>query len=125
MKHWRKAAVAAAAMCIGASAAAQQVGDWVLSPWRGSRVLYPGVIESRSGTTVTVRFDDGSVESREASTVRFFDWEAGSRIACMWSDGRYYNAVIVWLGEDGYTMEIRYDQDGSTERTNTGKCRTR
>lgn len=120
-----KAALVAAAVCASAGATAQQVGDWVLSPWRGSRVLYPGVIESRSGSTVTVRFDDGSVESRQANTIRFFDWEAGSRVSCMWSDGKYYNAVIVSLAADGFTMQIRYDQDGSFETTNTGQCRTR
>jgi hypothetical protein len=120
-----KAILVAAAACASASAVAQQVGDWVLSPWRGSRVLYPGVIESRSGSVVTVRFDDGSVESREANTVRFFDWEPGSSIACQWSDGKWYPASIVSLSSDGYTMRIRYDEDGSLEDTNTGKCRTR
>lgn len=120
-----KAAIIAAAACVSSGALAQQVGDWVLSPWRGSRVLYPGVIEARSGTTVTVRFDDGSVESRQANTVRFFDWEPGSRISCQWSDGRWYNAVIVSLSNNGYNMTIRYDQDGSLEDTTTGSCRTR
>lgn len=113
------------AACLPASAIAQQVGDWVLSPWRGSKVLYPGVIESRSGTIVTVRFDDGSVESRPASTIRFFDWEAGSQISCQWSDGRWYDAIIISLSSDGYNMRIRYDQDGSLEDTTTGSCRTR
>ena len=125
IKSLSKAAIVAAAVCISAGAVAQQVGDWVLSPWRGSRVLYPGVIESRSGTTVTVRFDDGSIETRQTNTVRFFDWEAGSLVACQWSDGKWYNAVIVSLQSDGYTMRIRYDEDGSIEDTNTGRCRTR
>ena len=118
--------VIAAAIAMPAGALAQQVGDWVLSPWRGSPVLYPGVIEARNGTTVTVRFDDGSVETRQANTVRFFDWEPGSRIACQWAaDGRWYNAVIVSLSQDGFNMTIRYDQDGSLEDTTTGACRTR
>jgi hypothetical protein len=120
-----KAAIFAAAACVSSGALAQQVGDWVLSPWRGSRVLYPGVIEARNGSTVTVRFDDGSVESRQANTVRFFDWEPGSRISCQWSDGRWYNAVIVSLSSDGFNMQIRYDSDGSFENTTTGACRTR
>lgn len=120
-----KLALIAAVACVPTGAIAQQVGDWVLSPWRGSRVLYPGVIEARSGSTVTVRFDDGSVESRPANTIRFFDWEPGSRISCQWSDGRWYNAVIVTLTSDGYNMRIRYDQDGSLEDTTTGSCRTR
>ncbi len=129
MKNVQSAGTAALAMvmvCLASGAVAQQVGDWVLSPWRGSRVLYPGVIESRSGSTVTVRFDDGSVESRPANTVRFYDWEPGSRIACQWSgDGKWDNAVIVSLSSDGYGLRIRYDQDGSIEDTTTGSCRTR
>lgn len=124
-KSLAKAALVAAAACVSVGAAAQQVGDWVLSPWQGSRALYPGVIESRSGSVVTVRFDDGSVETRQANTVRYFDWEPGSSIACQWSDGKWYNASIVSLAADGYTMRIRYDQDGSLEDTSTGKCRTR
>jgi hypothetical protein len=126
MQKMARLGVVAAAICMPASAIAQQVGEWVLSPWRGSRVLYPGVIEARSGTTVTVRFDDGSVESRPANTVRFFDWEPGSRISCQWDvDGKWYNAVIVTLSDNGYNMRIRYDQDGSLEDTTTGACRTR
>lgn len=125
LKVFSKLALVAAVAAMPASAIAQQVGDWVLSPWRGSRVLYPGVIESRQGSTVTVRFDDGSFESRPANTIRFFDWEPGSRISCQWSDGRWYNAVIVSLSSDGYNMRIRYDQDGSLEDTTTGSCRTR
>jgi len=126
MQMMARLGLVAAAVTMPAGAIAQQVGDWVLSPWRGSRVLYPGVIESRSGTTVTVRFDDGSVESRQANTVRFFDWEPGSRISCQWAaDGRWYNAVIVSLSDNGYNMRIRYDQDGSLEDTTTGSCRTR
>lgn len=126
IKTLGRLAVLAAAASLPAGAIAQQVGDWVLSPWRGSRVLYPGVIEARSGSTVTVRFDDGSVETRQANTIRFFDWEPGSRISCQWAaDGRWYNAVIVSLSDNGYNMTIRYDQDGSLEDTTTGACRTR
>ncbi|WP_373487954.1 hypothetical protein [Blastomonas sp.] len=107
------------------AASAQDVGDWVLSPWQGSDVLFPGVIESRSGSVVTVRFDDGDVESRPADTVRPFTWTAGSKIACRWSDGEWYKATIRSISGDGYTMQIRYDDDGTVENTNTGRCRTR
>uniref|UniRef100_UPI00260659F9 hypothetical protein n=1 Tax=Sphingorhabdus sp. TaxID=1902408 RepID=UPI00260659F9 len=51
--------LAAVAFSLSSAALAQEVGDWVLSPWQGSREYYPGVIESRSGSVVTVRFDDG------------------------------------------------------------------
>lgn len=122
--------VTAAALTLGvimapATAIAQEVGDWVLSPWRGSDVYYPGVIESRSGTLVTIRFDDGDVETRQANTVLSFDWQAGSKIACAWSDGKWYNATIRSIAADGFTMQIRYDDDGTIENTNTGRCRTR
>jgi hypothetical protein len=125
VKTFAKATLIMAAAAVSTSAMAQQVGDWVLSPWRGSRVLYPGVIESRSGTTVTVRFDDGTSETRQASTMRVFDWQAGSRIACQWSDDQWYNAVILSLSSNGYNMRIRYDDDATVEDTTTGKCRTR
>lgn len=114
-----------AALALPAQAMAQEVGDWVLSPWRGSSVYYPGVVESRSGTLVTVRFDDGDVETRQANTVLPFDWQAGSRVACLWSDNKWYNAVIRTIASDGFTMQIRYDDDGTIENTNTGRCRTR
>ncbi|HSF64371.1 MAG TPA: hypothetical protein VLA78_08285 [Paracoccaceae bacterium] len=123
--HLRQALLAGIIAATPATAIAQQVGDWVLSPWRGSTVYYPGVIESRSGSVVTVRFDDGDVESRDASSVRAFDWRVGSRIACQWTDGDWYRATITWMGGDGYSLQIRYDDDGTIEDTSTGLCRTR
>ncbi|MDH4398242.1 hypothetical protein, partial [Sphingorhabdus sp.] len=113
------------AFSLSSAALAQEVGDWVLSPWQGSREYYPGVIESRSGSVVTVRFDDGSVETRQAYSVRRFNWRARSRVTCQWSDGRWYPARINWISSDGYNMQIRYREDGSIENTTTGKCRTR
>lgn len=115
----------AAACLLSAPASAQKVGDWVLSPWRGSSVEFPGVILSRSGQEVTIKFDDGDVETRLASDVRPFDWVVGSRISCRWTDGQWYNAAIRWIADDGYTMQVRYDDDGVIQRTNTGRCRTR
>ena len=124
-RTWVAATAAMAALAMPGQAMAQEVGDWVLSPWRGSSVYYPGVVESRSGTLVTIRFDDGDVETRQANTVLPFDWQAGSRVACLWSDNRWYNAVIRSIAADGFTMQIRYDDDGTIENTNTGRCRTR
>ena len=124
-RSWVAAMAAMAALAMPIQAMAQEVGDWVLSPWRGSSVYYPGVVESRSGTLVTIRFDDGDVETRQANTVLPFDWQAGSRVACLWSDNRWYNAVIRSIAADGFTMQIRYDDDGTIENTNTGRCRTR
>jgi hypothetical protein len=117
--------LAAVALSLSSAALAQEVGDWVLSPWQGSDEYYPGVIESSSGSVVTVRFDDGSVETRQADSVRMFDWRAGSQVTCQWSDGRWYSARIISISSDGYNMQIRYIDDGVIENTTTGKCRTR
>lgn len=116
---------AAAAATIGSSASAQNVGDWVLAPWRNSAMEFPGVVSARSGNAVTIQFDDGTSETRHISEVRAYDWGPGSRIACRWTDGNWYNATILWAGDDGYSLRIEYDADGVVEDTVTGRCRTR
>lgn len=123
MAKWKF--IAALGLAISTPAGAQAVGDWVLSPWRDSTMLFPGVVVARGDGAVTVRFDDGTTETRMEGDVRPFNWRAGSRIACQWSDGKWYNAVIVSISENGYDMTIRYDSDGTLEDTNTGRCRTR
>ena len=116
---------AALALALPAAAQAQQVGDWVLAPWQDSTMDFPGVVAARGGESVTIRFDDGTTETRHISEVRPFDWERGSRIACRWSDGEWYRATILRMDANGYNMQIRYDDDGVVENTNTGKCRSR
>lgn len=106
-------------------AMAQQVGDWVLSPWQDSTMDFPGVVVARGGNSVTIRFDDGTTETRHASEVRPFDWQRGTRISCRWSDGEWYNARILRMEGDGYNLQIEYDDDGTIENTNTGRCRSR
>lgn len=106
-------------------AAAQSVGDWVLAPWQDSTMDFPGVVVARGGDAVTIRFDDGTTETRHVSEVRPFDWRSGSRIACRWSDGEWYAATVIRIASDGYTLRIRYDDDGTIEDTNTGRCRSR
>jgi hypothetical protein len=105
-------------------AAAHDIGDWVLAPWRDSAQTFPGVVVGKNGASLTIQFDDGTRETRISSEVRVFDWVAGSSIECQWSDGRWYSATVRWLANDGQTMQIRYDDDGTVERTNTGKCRS-
>ncbi|MFM9936048.1 MAG: hypothetical protein ACKVOL_07590 [Novosphingobium sp.] len=107
-----------------APAAAHEVGDWVLAPWRDSSQTFPGVVVGKSGSSLTIQFDDGTRETRISSEVRAFNWRAGSSIECQWKDGQWYTAAIRWLANDGLTMEIRYNDDGTIERTNTGKCRS-
>ena len=121
MKKLYVAAVLAAAF-VAAPAAAQNVGDWVLSQSRGSTQYFPGVVTSRDGNTVRVRFDDGTVELRPANLIRQFDWRAGSHVECRFTDGNWYGATITRLAEDGLTMSVRYD-DGDVQNTNTGRCR--
>ncbi len=118
-------AAAALGLCIGGSASAQQVGDWVLAPWRDSTALYPGVVIALSPPAATIRFDDGTTETRHVSDIYVYDWGPGSRIACRWSDGNWYNATILWAGGDGYSLRIEYDDDGVVEDAVTGRCRTR
>ena len=117
-------ALLAASLAFAAPAAAQSVGDWVLAPWHDSEQTFPGVVVARSGSSVTIQFDDGTRETRLNSEVRAFNWRAGSSIECQWSDGEWYAATIRWLANDGLTMQVRYDDDGTMERTTTGKCRS-
>ncbi len=127
MKHsrgWMMAAIASAGLLAATPAAAQDVGDWVLSKWRGSSQYFPGVVTERSGRQVKVRFDDGDVDTVFIDMVRPFDWVAGSAVECRWSDGNWFSATIRWMSDNGLTMQVRYDDDGTVERTNTGKCRS-
>ncbi len=126
---FHRAARAAIALALGtcayaAPALAHNVGDWVLAPWHDSTQTFPGVVVGKSGSSLTIRFDDGTRETRIASEVRAFDWKAGSYVECQWSDGKWYGARINWLGKDGLSMQIRYVDDGTIERTTTGKCRS-
>lgn len=103
------------------AAMAQNAGDWVLAQWRGESEWYPGVIESRAGDQVTIRYDDGTRETRPVNQVRPFNWQAGTHVVCRWTDGSWYAATITRI-ENGYNLDILYE-DGTTERTNTGRCR--
>lgn len=117
--------VLATLACVLASpaASAQDVGDWVLSRWQGSSQYFPGVVVGRTGNQVKIQFDDGDVSVVSINAVRQFDWVEGSAVECRWSDGQWYAARIRWISDNGRTMQVRYDDDGTVERTDTGKCR--
>lgn len=116
--------VLAAVLTASASvAAAQQPGDWVLSQWRGSAQYFPGVVQSRHGNLVNIRFDDGTVDAVPANRIRPYDWQVGSRIECRWTDGSWYAAVITRMGNDGSSITVRYE-DGVVQNTATGRCRS-
>jgi hypothetical protein len=120
----QQAAPAGAKAAASATSALKQ-GDWVLAPWRNSVNLFPGVIAANTGNELTIRFDDGTTDTRKVSEVRVFDWKTDTGIECQWTDGGWYNATIMSLADDGFTMRVRYDDDGVEQDTNTGKCRTR
>lgn len=115
---------AAATLVVAPSLAhAQHVGDWVLAQWRGGAYWFPGVIQARNGDMLSIRYDDGTVEVRPANQARPYDWHAGSKVDCMWTDGKWYGATITNAASDGLTLDVLYD-DGDRQHTQTGKCRS-
>ncbi len=124
-RHALAALPIALSILLATAAQAQAVGDWVLAPWRDTKVYYPGTVAARNGDSVTVRFDDGTSETRVATEVRLFDWARGSQIACRWTDGNWYEATITRMDGNGSTLQVRYDLDGVIEETTTARCRSR
>lgn len=112
-----------AAFLVPAIASAQDVGQFALAQWQGGDKWYPGVVMSRSGGSVQIEYDDGSVEVRPSNQVRPYNWRIGSRLECQWTDGQWYAAAITAMDRDAVSLTIRYD-DGTIERTLTMKCRS-
>jgi hypothetical protein len=104
-------------------ASAQQKGDWVLAQWRGGSKWFPGVVQSRQGNVVRIRYDDGTVETRPVNQVRQYNWRVGSKVECRWTDGQWYGARITRMAADGVSIDVLYD-DGDRQHTQTGKCRS-
>ena len=110
-------------MFASAGAMAQQGGDWVLARWKGDQYWFPGVVESRSGDSVSIVYDDGTRETLPARLVRPYDWRVGSRVQCKWKGGaEWYAGKITSMSGDGVTIGVAYD-DGDSEQTRTGACR--
>ncbi len=107
----------------GSAAMAQTKGDWVLGNWKGAGYWYPGVISSTSGSQITIQYDDGDRETVSISDVRPYDWAIGKKVECNYKNaGKWYPGKITSLG--GERIGIAYD-DGDTETTRTGRCRSR
>jgi hypothetical protein len=104
------------------AAGAQTNGDWVLARFKRGNHWYPGIIQSISGDRVTVAYDDGDRETLNLADVRPYNWAIGTRVECNFKgQGKWFPGVIASLA--GGTVGINYD-DGDTERTNTGRCRS-
>ena len=114
---------ALASLTVSAAATAQQPGTWVLAQWQGGSNWYPGVVTARAGNQVTIRYDDGTTETRPVNQVRAYDWRIGSRVVCRYTDGNWYDAAITGMAPDGLTISVRY-ADGESQITNTGRCRS-
>lgn len=118
-------ALAAMAIFLSGTLAAQQRGDWVLAQWRGGEYWFPGVIQSVSGNKVTILYDDGTRETRPLNQVKPYDWREGSHVQCLWAGGStWYAARITRMHDDGVTITVRYVDDGVIEKTRTGACRS-
>lgn len=119
--------IGAGLLLLTTTAWAQSRGDWVLARWQGGQYYYPGVVESSSGSKVTVAYDDGARETLSAKKVRAYTWVVGSRVECDWKGaGTWYAAKIIKINaKDGARIKVRYDVDDWSENTRTGKCRSR
>ena len=122
----KKILVAMALLACSSAAVAQSYakGQWVLARANdGSTHYYPGVVVAASATSVTIKYDDGTTETRPASQVRPYDWRVGSRLTCIWApDGKPYPAIITRMGADGVSLTVRYLDDNSSAQVATGQC---
>lgn len=94
----------------------------MLGQWQGGRYWYPGVVEHSTQDSVTIQYDDGDRATQPSRQVKAYNWHAGSRVECNWQNGgRWYSGTITRLNTD--RLRINYD-DGDTEATRTGSCRS-
>ena len=107
----------------GAGTMAQTQGDWVLGNYKGAGYWFPSVAEKVSNGKVTIRYDDGDRETVAIGDVRPYDWMIGMKVECNFKgQGDWYTGTIASLA--GEKIGIAYD-DGDTETTRTGRCRSR
>ena len=118
-----QAAILLIALCAIPSAHAQTPGDWALARYKGGPDYYPGIVQSVSGNSITIAYDDGDRETMAIALTRPYDWRIGTRVECNFKGaGRWYPGVIASLS--GPDIGISYD-DGDKERTKTRRCPSR
>ena len=104
------------------SSHAYSVGDWVLGNYQGANYWFAGVISDVNKTGVSIRYDDGDLETVTLDRVRPYDWTVGSMVECNFkSSGRWYAGKITGLS--GGNLAIAYD-GGDKEQTKTALCRS-
>lgn len=104
-------------------ASAFEAGEWVLGQWKGGEYWFPGIVKGASAGKVTVRYDDGELETRPANQIKPYDWRVGTRVECNFQgQGKWYAGQIAAL--DAEKARVHYD-DGDKETTTTGRCRSR
>lgn len=101
------------------AAPSPRVGDRVLAQW-APNAWYPGKVDRACEGGLHVAFDDGdqaciSVEGLMAVNRRpaSGDVSEGTRVAAMWTDGRYYPATVAEVLDHG--LRVRFD-DHATRR---------
>jgi hypothetical protein len=115
--------IAALMLAAPCTALAQQPGEWVLAQWNGGAQWFPGVVQSRNGDMVKIRYDDGTFETRPINQTRPYNWHVGTKLECRFTDGQWYGATITAASSDGLTIDVLYD-DGDRQHTQTGRCRS-
>jgi hypothetical protein len=112
----------AGALLAGLSGAqAQTAGDWVLARWKNGQHWFPGIIQSVSGSRLTIKYDDGDLETLNVNAVRPYNWAIGSRVECNFKGTGWFAGKITALS--GEALSIAYD-DGDKEKTRTKSCRS-
>lgn len=106
----------------GVSAHAQTAGDWVLGNYKGAGYWFPGIVVKSGNEKITIRYDDGDVETVAIGDIRPYDWMIGMKVECNYKGaGKWYAGKIASLA--GEKIGIAYD-DGDKETTKTGRCRS-
>jgi hypothetical protein len=110
-------------LMLATPALALERGDWVLGRWQGGKFWFPGIVQQAGGGQVTIKYDDGTRETLPRNLVKRYDWSIGTRVECDWKGGgAWYRGSIAKL--NGGDLTVAYD-DGTRERTVTGRCRSR
>ncbi len=98
-----------------------KIGEWVLGNSQARGYWYPGVVARADVNGVTIKYDDGDVETVPYERLKPYNWGVGSVVECNFQNaGQWYRGTIQQLG--GSALSINYD-DGDFERTRTGLCR--